>query len=116
MKEVLFTFSFMVDDIDMKIFLLELVFRGGECSVASSRRPYTTPAAVPHTLRETRLSSKWKKPSLQVKAGCYEDVREENYQLTGAVRGILGNCCCSISLLVMYLFDSFSRLEIRIIP
>merc|ERR1711988_225333 len=32
---------------------------------------------------------KWSKPSLQVKAGCYEDVREENYQLTGAVRGIL---------------------------
>ena len=89
-NEVLFTFSSMVDDIDVKVLLLELVFRGGECSVASSRRPYTTPAAVPHTLRETRLSSKWSKPSLQVKAGCYEDVREENYQLTGAVRGILG--------------------------
>jgi len=48
MNEVLFTFNFMVDDIDMKIFLLELVFRGGECSVASSRRLYKTPLAVPH--------------------------------------------------------------------
>ena len=46
--------------------------------MASSRRPYTTPAAVPHTLRETRLSSKWSKPSLQVKAGCYEDDREDD--------------------------------------
>ena len=84
-NEVLFTFSFMVDDIDKKVFLLELVFRGGECSVASSRRPYTTPAAVPHTLRETRLSRKWIKESLQVKAGCDEDVREEKHQLTGAL-------------------------------
>ena len=48
MNEVLFTFNFMVDDIDVKIFLLELVFRGGECSVASSRRLYKTPSAVPH--------------------------------------------------------------------
>ena len=31
------TFTFIVD-IDLDIFLLELVFRGGECSVASSRR------------------------------------------------------------------------------
>ena len=48
MNEVLFTFNFMVDDIDMETFLLELVFWGGECSVASSRRLYKTPLAVPH--------------------------------------------------------------------
>ena len=58
MKEVLFTFSFMVDDIDMKIFLLELVFRGGECSVASSRRLYKTPPAVPHHVARDKAQQK----------------------------------------------------------
>jgi len=58
MNEVLFTFSFMVDDIDMKIFLLELVFRGGECSVASSRRPYKTPPAVPHHVARDKAQQK----------------------------------------------------------
>ena len=58
MKEVLFTFSFMVDDIDMKIFLLELVFRGGECSVASSRRLYKTPPAVPHHVAKDKAQQK----------------------------------------------------------
>ena len=58
MKEVLFTFSFMVDDIDMKIFLLELVFRGGECSVASSRRLNKTPPAVPHHVARDKAQQK----------------------------------------------------------
>ena len=58
MNEVLFTFSFMVDDIDMKIFLLELVFRGGECSVASSRRLYKTPPAVPHHVARDKAQQK----------------------------------------------------------
>ena len=57
-NEVLFTFSFMVDDIDKKVFLLELVFRGGECSVASSRRLNKTLPAVPHHVARDKAQQK----------------------------------------------------------
>ena len=41
-----------------EIFLLELVFRGGECSVASSRRLYKTPPAVPHHVARDKAQQK----------------------------------------------------------
>ena len=52
MYEALFsiTFTFIVD-INLDIFLLELVFRGGECSVASSRRLYRLSQLLRTTLQ-----------------------------------------------------------------
>ena len=52
MYEALFsiTFTFIVD-IDLDIFLLELVFRGGEGSVASSRRLYRLSQLLRTTLQ-----------------------------------------------------------------